>query len=71
MVLLDLGRRIVDTLNKRVWVLIREIVGRGVLRRIGRTCDMGEEPLMGGLYFSDRTLSAADISDRYENEGRR
>lgn len=52
MVLLVPSHMIVDTSDKRVWVLIWVKKGRGVLRRIDKTCDRVVVPLMVGLHIS-------------------
>lgn len=52
MELLSPSRMIVDTSDKRVWVLMWVKKGRGVLRRIDKTCDRGVGPLMVGLHIS-------------------
>lgn len=46
------SRTIVDTSDKRVWVLMWVKKGRGVLRRIDKTCDRVVGPLMVGLTVS-------------------
>ena len=50
MVLLVPSRMIVDTSNKRVWVLMWGRKGRGGSRRIDKTCDRVVRPLMVGLH---------------------
>jgi len=50
MELLSPNRMIVDTSDKRVWVLMWVKKGPGVLRRIDKTCDRVVRPLMVGLH---------------------
>jgi len=52
MELLSPNRMIVDTSDKRVWVLMWVKKGPGVLRRIDKTCDRVVGPLMVGLHVS-------------------
>lgn len=61
MELLSPSRMIVDTSDKRVWVLTREKKGRAGLRRIDKTCDRVVRPLMVGL-----TVSTCDLLKREE-----
>jgi len=61
MELLSPSRMIVDTSDKRVWVWTWVKKGRGVSRRIDKTCDRVVGPSMVGL-----TVSTCDLMEEEE-----